>query len=194
MAVREAVTDEAAHCLLAGFGPRPRGPPTALHGELRPEEARQISGAIVTSVNTMSIGVLGEPGRDAREAFARLIPLLGGTTPPPTPDTVTRVLNSVANTVFAARVDGRIVGLLILVVLELPTGTEARIEDVVVDPAARRLGLGRALVAAAIGAAATSNARHVELTSAPHREAARTLYRSMGFEQRETGVFRRALV
>jgi ribosomal protein S18 acetylase RimI-like enzyme len=142
---------------------------------------------------SIEIDVLRQPDREAGEAFARLIPQLGGSTPPPTPDTVARVLKAAANTVFAARVDGHIAGLLVLAVLELPTGTEARIEDVVVDPAARRLGLGRALVSAALEAATACGARHVELTSAPHREAARNLYRSLGFAQRETGVFRRAL-
>jgi ribosomal protein S18 acetylase RimI-like enzyme len=144
-------------------------------------------------MDMVSIHVLNEADSQSAEAFARLIPLLGEATPPPGPDTAIKVLGHPANTVFAARVEERIVGLLVLVVLELPTGTEARIEDVVVDPAARRLGIGRALVTAALQKASSRGARHIELTSAPHREAAHTLYRSVGFTQRETGVFRRTL-
>lgn len=138
-----------------------------------------------------------EPALDEEtvSAFARLLPLLSSTAPVPDRARVARVLGHAANTVFAARAaaDGRILGLLTLVVVELPTGTQTRIEDVVVDDSARGLGIGRALVQAALRAAADGGARFVELTSAPHRVAARELYRKLGFEQRDTGVFRHAL-
>lgn len=129
------------------------------------------------------------------EAFARLIPLLSNGAPIPGQDQVARVLAHPANTVFSARAvdeseDHRILGLLTLVTLEFPTGTEARIEDVVVDAAARGHGLGRALMLAALDAAARQGARYVDLTSAPHRVAARQLYQSLGFVPRDTGVFR----
>ena len=130
------------------------------------------------------------------EAFARLIPLLSAGAPSPDRDRVERVLRDPANTVFAACARDarpRILGLLTLVRIELATGTEARIEDVVVDDAARGLGLGRALVRAGLAAAAEQGALRVDLTSAPRRVAARRLYRSLGFEQRETGVFRHRL-
>jgi ribosomal protein S18 acetylase RimI-like enzyme len=140
-----------------------------------------------------SIEVLTRADQEAVEAFARLIPLLGGGTTAPTADTVARVLAHQANTVIAARADGRISGLITVVVLELGTGTEARIEDVVVDPSKRRLGIGRALVTAGLEAAAARGAKRVDLTSAPHRESARRLYRSLGFAERDTGVFRRVL-
>jgi ribosomal protein S18 acetylase RimI-like enzyme len=128
-------------------------------------------------------------------AFARLLPLLSATAPVPDRARVARVLCHPANTVFAARTapEGRILGVLTLVTLELPTGTQTRIEDVVVDDSARGLGVGRALVTAALRAAADGGARFVELTSAPHRVAARELYRRLGFEQRDTGVFRHPL-
>ena len=130
------------------------------------------------------------------DAFARLIPLLSTRAPIPDRERVERVLGHPANTVFAARGregERRILGLLTLVHVELPTGPEARIEDVVVDDAARGLGLGRALVQAALEAAASRGALYVDLTSAPRRVAARQLYQSLGFEQRETGVFRHRL-
>jgi len=130
------------------------------------------------------------------EAFARLIPLLSARAQSPDRDRIERVLAHPGNTVFAARTDDpqrRILGVLTLVTIELPTGTEARIEDVVVDDEARGLGLGRALVVAALEAATERGASHVDLTSAPRRVAARRLYQSLGFEPRETGVFRHRL-
>ena len=66
----------------------------------------------------------------------------------------------------------------------------AWIEDVVVDGAYRRQGIGNALVRAAIERAREAGARRVDLTSRPTREAANRLYRRLGFAQRETNVYR----
>jgi len=142
------------------------------------------------------IEVLEAANDEVVAAFARLIPLLSTNAPIPDRERVERVLAHPANTVFAARAgatEQRILGLLTLVRIELPTGTEARIEDVVVDDAARGLGIGRALVVAGLEAAVKQGARYVDLTSAPRRVTARRLYQSLGFEQRETGVFRHRL-
>jgi ribosomal protein S18 acetylase RimI-like enzyme len=86
--------------------------------------------------------------------------------------------------------DGAIVGMLTLVTFRLPTGVRAWIEDVVVDTASRGRGVGEALTQAAIELAADRGAQTVDLTSRPSREAANRLYRRMGFEQRETNVYR----
>ena len=146
-------------------------------------------------VNTdFTIEVLEAADDDVVEAFARMVPLLSTSAQVPDRARVERVVGHAANTVFAARDGGgRIVGLLTLVVLELATGTEARVEDVVVDEALRGAGVGRGLVVAALEAAAAHGARYVDLTSAPRRVAARGLYQSLGFEPRETGVFRHTL-
>jgi ribosomal protein S18 acetylase RimI-like enzyme len=132
------------------------------------------------------------------EAFAGLIPMLSTNAPVPDAAWTARVIANPANTQFVARTSegiagSRISGLLTLVTLELPTGPEARIEDVVVDPVARGHGVGRALVEAALRHAADQGARHVDLTSNPSRVAARRLYQSLGFELRETGCFRHTL-
>ena len=83
-----------------------------------------------------------------------------------------------------------IVGMLTLVTFRLPTGVRAWIEDVVVDSGSRGRGVGEALTQAAIELAAARGAQTVELTSRPSREAANRLYRRMGFEPRETNVYR----
>ena len=70
-----------------------------------------------------------------------------------------------------------------------PSGRKAWIEDVVVDGAARGCGAGDALVRAAVEHAARIGAGKVMLTSNPAREAARALYRKVGFEEVETTVF-----
>jgi ribosomal protein S18 acetylase RimI-like enzyme len=75
----------------------------------------------------------------------------------------------------------------------LPTGVRAWIEDVVVDDGSRGAGVASALVAAALERAQEQGARTVDLTSRPDREAANRLYVRLGFERRETNVYRRTL-
>jgi len=89
----------------------------------------------------------------------------------------------------AAGLDGRIAGVLTLVWYDVPSGRKAWVEDVVVDAAARGCGAGEALVKAATEHAARIGAAKVMLTSNPAREAARGLYRKIGFEEAGTTVF-----
>ena len=65
-----------------------------------------------------------------------------------------------------------------------------RIEDVVVDAAAGGQGIGTALIEAMIMRARELGCTTVDLTSRPSREAANRLYRRIGFEQRETNIYR----
>jgi ribosomal protein S18 acetylase RimI-like enzyme len=91
-----------------------------------------------------------------------------------------------------ARVDGEIMGALTLVMFPIPTGTRAWIEDVVVDEAARGRGVGAALTQEAVRLAREQGARTVDLTSRPSRGAANRLYQRLGFEIRDSQVFRHA--
>ena len=84
----------------------------------------------------------------------------------------------------------RSVGTLTLVVFRIPTGVRAWIEDVVVDDAARGHGVGEALNQFALDLARGKGAKTVDLTSRPSREAANRLYQRIGFQPRETNVYR----
>jgi len=86
--------------------------------------------------------------------------------------------------------EGPIVGMLTLVTFRVPTGVRAWIEDVVVDNGSRGQGVGEALTQAALELASLRGALTVDLTSRPSREAANRLYSRMGFEPRETNVYR----
>jgi ribosomal protein S18 acetylase RimI-like enzyme len=59
----------------------------------------------------------------------------------------------------------------------------------VVDERARGRGIGAALTAEAIRVASDEGAVSLNLTSAPHREAANRLYQRMGFSRYETNVY-----
>ncbi len=139
---------------------------------------------------SVEIERVGEADGELVAAFARLLPQLSGAKPPLDHEALARLLACDANTVLAARVDGEIVGTLTLVIFPVPTGLRARIEDVVVDRAARGHGVGAALTEEALRLAERAGAHTVDLTSNPERQAANRLYQRLGFRPRETEVYR----
>ncbi|NNE75260.1 MAG: GNAT family N-acetyltransferase [Acidimicrobiales bacterium] len=140
-----------------------------------------------------SISLAHEVTDELVTAFARLIPQLSSSNPPPTRDELVAIVDSEASDLFIARdEDGQIVGSLTLAMFLIPTGRRAWIEDVVVDGDARGQGIGALLNEAALDRAREAGAKTVDLTSRPSREAANRLYLRLGFEQRETNVYRYA--
>ena len=87
----------------------------------------------------------------------------------------------------------QVVGMLTLNTCMSPTGKRGWIEDVVVDEAYRGKALGRKLVDYAIGLARERGIQVLMLTSKPKRVAANALYRSVGFEPKETNVYKMQL-
>ncbi|AUG80203.1 GNAT family acetyltransferase [Kitasatospora sp. MMS16-BH015] len=123
-------------------------------------------------------------------AFARLLPQLSRTATPLDREALARLLACDSNTLLTARLDGTVVGALTLVLSPLPSGLRARVEDVVVDTAARGHGIGAALLDQALKLARAAGARTVDLTSHPTRQAANRLYERAGFQPRESTVHR----
>lgn len=123
-------------------------------------------------------------------AMAHLVPQLSSSSPPPDVSALEAIVGSPACHLLMARDDTGILGSLTLVVFPIPTGVRAWIEDVVVDAAARGKGVGDALNRYAVELAEGLGARTVDLTSRPTREAANRLYQRIGFEQRDTNVYR----
>lgn len=125
------------------------------------------------------------------EAFGRLLPQLGPGARRPTAEQLTAIVEAQGHTLLVARADdGTIVGTLMLVILLTPGATFALVEDVVVDTAARRQGIGEALTRECLRLAAEQGASRVELHSGNHRPHAIRLYQRIGFKQFETNVFR----
>ena len=118
------------------------------------------------------------------------MPQLSRSSPPPSREELAQIISSPATTLFVARDREAVVGTLTLVLFRIPTGPRAWIEDVVVDEAARGRGVAEALTRAALELATREGVRSVDLTSRPSREAANRLYRRLGFEPRETNVYR----
>lgn len=139
----------------------------------------------------ITVGIAADVTDELVEAFVRLTPQLSSSSPPPDRTQLAEIVASPATQLLLARDDqATIVGSLTLVLFRIPTGVRAWIEDVVVDGAARGQGVGEALNRYAIDVAAERGARSVDLTSRPSREAANRLYQRLGFEPRETNVYR----
>ena len=86
--------------------------------------------------------------------------------------------------------DEQIAGMLTVGIYHSPTGGKAWIEDVVVDESFRGQGLSKLLVAHAIEFTKSKQIPSLMLTSNSKRVAANKLYQTMGFERKETNVYR----
>jgi ribosomal protein S18 acetylase RimI-like enzyme len=139
------------------------------------------------------IETVTEATPELAEALAKLLVQLNPSIRPPDAERMRKLLADTAVTLFAARDDGKIVGTATVIVYTSPAWTKARIEDVVVDADARGRGIGEALVNACIEHARKHEATLVELQSRQSRLQANRLYQRMGFELRDSNVYRLAL-
>ena len=100
------------------------------------------------------------------------------------------LLKSENSHLFFIMKDEQIAGMLTVGIYHSPTGGKAWIEDVVVDETFRGQGLSKLLVAHAIEFVKAQQIPSLMLTSNPKRIAANKLYQAMGFERKETNVYR----
>lgn len=138
----------------------------------------------------VDVEVLSKVTDEVVEAFERLLPQLSASAKRLDGTALSAIATSAASTVLLARVDKKIVGTLTLVTFAIPTGVRAWIEDVVVDEASRGKQIASTLIDEAVKIARKAGARTVDLTSRPARESAGRLYERLGFEQRETRMYR----
>ncbi|MGW3094594.1 N-acetyltransferase family protein [Streptomyces sp. NPDC001102] len=131
-----------------------------------------------------------EADQELVDALGRLLPQLSRSARPLDAQALARVLACDTNTVLVARADHGIVGTLTLTTVALPSGLRARVEDVIVDEAARGHGIAGLLMERALRLAREAGARTVDLTSRPDREAANRLYERLGFQRRGSTVYR----
>lgn len=127
---------------------------------------------------------------EVTKAFVQLLPQLSQSAKPLDREALRTLVEWQGNRLLIARADGEIVGALTLVMFPIPTGTRAWIEDVVVDEAARGRGVGAALTQEAVRLAQADGVRTIDLTSRPSRESANRLYERLGFQLRDSRVYR----
>ena len=140
----------------------------------------------------MNISIIHKIDEDMQKEIDLLLHELSPTLGIIDRDRVNRLLNEDRLTLFATEDDkGRLIGMLTLTFCPTLTGDKYWIEDVIVHDEFRGHGIGKALVKAAVSHVKQSGQPYrIYLTSNPSRTAARNLYRSKGFEEYDTGVFR----
>ncbi len=138
----------------------------------------------------MRIEAATQATQDLLDALTSLLPQLNPQLKPLTMERLSRVIGDPATTLLVVRDDSRIVGAAAVLVYATPAFVKARIEDVVVDEHARGKGVGEALVRRCLEVARERGAEIVELQSARWREVANRLYPRLGFELRESNLYR----
>lgn len=133
---------------------------------------------------------LASPSARDLDDLAELVTQLSTSAAPLSRPIIDAMLAHPTTTLFVARIDGRVAGMLTLSAFPTPTGIRAWVEDVVTSEAARGKGIGAMLIDAALAQARGTGARTVDLTSRPSRESANRLYQRLGFEARDSTVYR----
>ena len=138
------------------------------------------------------IEVVDKATPEIHAALAHLLPQLNPTLPVPDMERLRRLIADPDVTLLIARDGDAIVGTTTVIVYTTPFWINARLDEVVVDSAARGAGVGEALVRAALDVGRERGAQVAELQSGrgPGRVAAHRLYERLGFRIRETDVFR----
>ena len=100
------------------------------------------------------------------------------------------LLASDSSHLFGVFCDGELAGMLTLGTYMSPTGVKYWVEDVVVDHDYRGNSLGRRLIDYAIAYVKEQGKSTLMLTSKPARVAANKLYQSVGFQAKQTNVYK----
>ena len=138
-----------------------------------------------------NISELTEASPSDLDSINQLLPQLSSKARPLTMDQLMELTGAGSTFVLVCtNEETEIIGMLSLVILKIPTGSKAWIEDVVVDTNARGKGLGKALMDYALEKARKLGVKSIDLTSRPSREGANLLYQSLGYKTRETNVYR----
>lgn len=129
---------------------------------------------------------------DLYASILHLLPQLNARLPIPTYAEVTDLIISNSSTLIVARypsITSPIVGMVTVVIIRVPSGIHALIEDMVVDHELRNKGIGQGLLKEALQTALRAGANGVMLTSNSSRISAIRLYERLGFKKWDTNLF-----
>ena len=143
----------------------------------------------------MRIEAATEATPELEQALGRLLPQLNTTLPIPDMQRLDAIMADPAVTLLVAREENDIVGTATVIVYTTPFWIKARLDEVVVDASARGKGVGEALVHACLDVARARGAQVAELQSGrgAARDVANRLYRRMGFQLRDSNLYRISL-
>jgi ribosomal protein S18 acetylase RimI-like enzyme len=124
------------------------------------------------------------------EAIRNLTQQIGNNYQLLTDEELKELLSSRNTKIIIAKDADKIIGMITVTLIRIPYRKKAFLDDVVVDKAYRGHGLGTKLFEKALDIAREEKVAYAEFTSAPHRTAANSLYQKLGFEKKDTNVYR----
>ncbi len=138
----------------------------------------------------MQIILIKEYSEQLYQSINQLLPQLSKGTAI-TNEQLQKLVDSENNFLFVAQdKNSEIVGMATLVCYDVPTGQKAWIEDVVVDSSCRGKGVGRKIMETILELAHKQGIKKIDLTSSYTRKSANLLYQKLGFEQRDSNLYR----
>jgi ribosomal protein S18 acetylase RimI-like enzyme len=138
----------------------------------------------------ITVAVVSGVDDELVEAAARLVPQISPSAPVPGRAELDEIVTAIGSTLIVARDDRAIVGMLTLHTFRAATGVHAWIQDLVVDAHAKGRGVSELLTREAVRLGVERGARTAELTSRPSCVGNARLYQRIGFERRETHLYR----
>lgn len=111
---------------------------------------------------------------------------------PLTDDDLKEMLKSSQCFLFISRdvLTKQVAGMVMATVYRIPYVKKAYLDDLIVDPKFRGKGIATALMKYAASFAKEKGAAYVDFTARPRRTESNTLYGKLGFEKRDTNVYR----
>lgn len=141
-------------------------------------------------MSQLEISVLADADAGTVEVLGQLLAQVSSGGARLNGERVREVLRTPSTTILVARLDGKIVGMALLLTLTTLARTTGYVEEVVVDQSARGQHVSTALMTALLDLAVTKGIEFVDLTSRPSRTVANGLYQSLGFKLRKTNCYR----
>ena len=138
----------------------------------------------------VQIEELGEFRGDDLAQLTALTRDLHEDTRTPAREEVERIVND-PNIILTVVRDGeRIIGMATLYIIQKLALRSSLLEEVIVDASYRGQGLGRRLIEEVIALGKERGVQSISLTSRSERAVANKLYQSLGFQKKETNVYR----
>ncbi len=129
------------------------------------------------------------------EAVRHLVKQIGSSFQELTADELRGLLASPQSYLFVAQNTStqEIVGMVMAVLYRIPYAKKAYFDDLIVDEKFRKMGIATKLMQKAIQTARGEKVSYIEFTAHPKRIASNHLYEKLGFQKRETNIYRLSL-
>lgn len=126
------------------------------------------------------------------DAIRSLVEQIGDNYQPLTDDDVKEMIENPQSFLLIAKhvPTGKIAGMVMTMIYRIPYTKKAYIDDIVVDEKFRKLGIATKLLETAIEIARKHHAGYIMLTAHHKRIAGNRLYEKLGFQKRESNIYR----